>query len=781
MLLSAFYVAPGGSNSADGSAQHPWATISHAGAEVAPGDTVHVAPGTYNENVYLSVSGTSSAPITFISDVPWGAKIRSTTSIFALETHGNYVTIQGFDVSGNAANVWDGIECYGSNCNIIGNYVHDIPATTSGGNGGSGIDTSGNYYSTDINTIGNVVGNIGSPGTDCEGIFYAMNGGNCYNNIVYNCAKEGIGIWHAGQHINISNNLCFNNATSGICVGTGDSASKGSSGDYNVVTNNICYDNNIGIFEENLPSTDTHDTYLNNCSYNNGTNWSLEWNSESGAVTADPQFVNFQLNGSGPWAGGTANYQLAAGSPCIGAGTSVDMPATDFNGVARPADGPYDIGPCQFTSSDTTPPTVISETPGNNGTGVSVSTSCVFTFSEPIQSSTINFTLKSAANSVVTTSLSYDPATNTATLTPTASLAYSTTYTATVSGATDMAGNVMTAPVSETFTTASAPPAAITNATIWSSTATPAILSATDSKAVELGVKFRSDVNGYITGIRFYKGSGNTGTHVGHLWTSTGTLLATATFSKETASGWQQVNFATPVAITANTTYIVSYYAPAGHYAYNLNYFASSGIDNGVLHALSNSAGGGDGVYLYASGGGFPTSTYEASNYWVDVVFNSALTNATIGDPGFEQVVVGAGHFQYDPPGSPWAFSGSSGISGNNSGFTSGNPPAPQGSQVAFLQETGSFTQTVADWAAGSYVLTFDAAQRGNYGVSGQNFNVLIDGNIVGTFTPSGTSYQSYSTAVFTVTTAGLLTITFQGLDSAGGDNTAFIDGVSVS
>ena len=142
---------------------------------------------------------------------------------------------------------------------------------------------------------------------------------------------------------------------------------------------------------------------------------------------------------------------------------------------------------------------------------------------------------------------------------------------------------------------------------------------------------------------------------------------------------------------------------------------------------------------------------------------------------------MGAGHFQYDPTGSPWAFSGSSGISGNNSGFTSGNPPAPQGSQVAFLQETGSFTQTVADWAAGSYVLTFDAAQRGNFGVSRQNFNVLIDGNIVGTFTPSGTSYQSYSTAVFTVTTAGPLTITFQGLDSAGGDNTAFIDGVSVS
>ena len=152
----------------------------------------------------------------------------------------------------------------------------------------------------------------------------------------------------------------------------------------------------------------------------------------------------------------------------------------------------------------------------------------------------------------------------------------------------------------------------------------------------------------------------------------------------------------------------------------------------------------------------------------------------SIGDPGFEQPAVATGAFKYDPTGSPWVFTGGSGISGNNSGFTSGNPPAPQGVQVAFLQGTGSFTQSVTGWAAGSYVLTFDAAQRGNVGVSQQNLDVLIDGIVVGTFTPSGTSYQSYSTVAFTVT-AGTHTIEFQGLDSAGGDNTAFIDAVSIS
>ena len=153
---------------------------------------------------------------------------------------------------------------------------------------------------------------------------------------------------------------------------------------------------------------------------------------------------------------------------------------------------------------------------------------------------------------------------------------------------------------------------------------------------------------------------------------------------------------------------------------------------------------------------------------------------SSVADSGFETVQVGSGHYMYNPTGSPWTFAGNSGIAANNSAFTSGNPPAPQGTQVAFLQTTGSFTQTVTGWAAGSYVLTFDAAQRGNYQASHQDFEVLVDGTVISTFTPSGTSYLSYSTVAFTVT-AGSHTITFQGLDSAGGDNTAFVDAVSIA
>jgi hypothetical protein len=141
---------------------------------------------------------------------------------------------------------------------------------------------------------------------------------------------------------------------------------------------------------------------------------------------------------------------------------------------------------------------------------------------------------------------------------------------------------------------------------------------------VELGVKFKSDVDGKITGIRFYKDATNTGTHIGSLWTASGTELASATFTNETASGWQQVTFATPVTITAGTVYVASYLAPAGHYAADGSFFATSGVDNGPLHALKDGTSGGNGVYRYGSTSAFPTDTFNATNYWVDVVFSTS-------------------------------------------------------------------------------------------------------------------------------------------------------------
>lgn len=170
---------------------------------------------------------------------------------------------------------------------------------------------------------------------------------------------------------------------------------------------------------------------------------------------------------------------------------------------------------------------------------------------------------------------------------------------------------------------------ASTPESIWPSTATPAHAAATDGASVEVGVKFTAAVSGSVTGIRFYKGAGNTGAHVGHLWTLSQTKLAEVTFSSETASGWQSANFATPVQLTAGTTYIASYLAPTGHYAYDNspndpNTLASAVTNaSGNLTALASGASGGNGVYVYTSlpGGAYPNNTFNNSNYWADVLF----------------------------------------------------------------------------------------------------------------------------------------------------------------
>ena len=154
---------------------------------------------------------------------------------------------------------------------------------------------------------------------------------------------------------------------------------------------------------------------------------------------------------------------------------------------------------------------------------------------------------------------------------------------------------------------------------LWSLSTAPGPIE-NEAGAVELGVKFTADVSGSITGLRFYKYAQNTGTHVGRLWTAAGQLLATVTFSGETAAGWQQATFAAPVAITANTTYIASYHTTTGFYAMTAPGFTAA-VNAGPLHALASGTSGGNGVYRYGAGGVVPNQTYNAANYWVDVVF----------------------------------------------------------------------------------------------------------------------------------------------------------------
>src|SRR5215471_11495983 len=157
--------------------------------------------------------------------------------------------------------------------------------------------------------------------------------------------------------------------------------------------------------------------------------------------------------------------------------------------------------------------------------------------------------------------------------------------------------------------------------TIWNPTITPVNPSINDANPIEIGVKFRSVIDGFISGVRFYKGASNGGTHVGHLWAMDGTKLAEVTFTGETASGWQQMMFSSPVAITPGTVYMASVYLPQGHYAADSSYFASA-YDVWPLHAQADGESGNNGAFRYGSTG-FPDTSFSATNYWVDVVFDN--------------------------------------------------------------------------------------------------------------------------------------------------------------
>jgi methionine-rich copper-binding protein CopC len=293
-------------------------------------------------------------------------------------------------------------------------------------------------------------------------------------------------------------------------------------------------------------------------------------------------------------------------------GSSSTFPSNSFNATNYWVDVVY------TTSSGVFTPTVTGVTPGSGSSGNPDSVAPTATFSQAVVPSSVSFTLKDSGGNMVSGTTAMDSTNTVATFTASSSLAPDTTYTATVSGAQTSSGATMSSPFSWSFTTAgSACPCSL-----WSSTAQPSTASAADTSAVNLGVEFTPSANGWIAGIRFYKGSGNTGTHIGALWTTGGSLLGQVTFTSESASGWQQANFSSPIPVTAGTTYVASYLAPSGGYSIDSAYFASQGLTNGPLTAPQSSAVSlGNGLYGYGSSLTFPNNSFNGTNYWVDVVF----------------------------------------------------------------------------------------------------------------------------------------------------------------
>src|SRR5262249_39525250 len=204
--------------------------------------------------------------------------------------------------------------------------------------------------------------------------------------------------------------------------------------------------------------------------------------------------------------------------------------------------------PAMITVTVVSPMQVLSTTPDSGATGVSTGAAPRARFSKSLDPTSANVStvlLRDAANNLIPGAVSCSPSEGAVALVPQAQLQAGQTYTVTLKGGaaaphiTDSTGIPLGSDYTWSFTTATA--TAVTGLSIWANSVTPANTIFNDPVAVEVGLKFCSDSNGVITGVRFYKGgAANGGQHTGHLWNSSGMMLGAATFYNETASGWQQ-------------------------------------------------------------------------------------------------------------------------------------------------------------------------------------------------------------------------------------------------
>ncbi|MGA9860424.1 MAG: DUF4082 domain-containing protein [Solirubrobacteraceae bacterium] len=349
-------------------------------------------------------------------------------------------------------------------------------------------------------------------------------------------------------------------------------------------------------------------------------------------VTGTPGFDSVTLNWSAPATGGApAQYTI---TPYIGSTAQMPVtvtgtpPATTATVTGLQQGTPYTFtvqasnpngnGAVSAASSPITPSGPMAPAPPTGVTAIPARGQARVSWTAP------------ANNGSAITGYTITPYLGSTPQTPTQTLNGSATS-ATITGLTNGSAYTFTVAASNGLGTgaASAASAVVTPDDTLFDFSTPATVDSGDSSAGNLGIKFTVDTSGTVNGIRFYKASTNTGAHIGSLWTSTGTLLASATFSNESTSGWQTVTFSSPVTVVPGTTYVASYFAPNGHYSFDAGALYSA-INNAPLHAPATGVTS-NAVYNYSSSSSFPTSTYNADNYWVDILFNPAPPGQVTG------------------------------------------------------------------------------------------------------------------------------------------------------
>lgn len=164
------------------------------------------------------------------------------------------------------------------------------------------------------------------------------------------------------------------------------------------------------------------------------------------------------------------------------------------------------------------------------------------------------------------------------------------------------------------------------------------------------------------------------------------------------------------------------------------------------------------------------------------------LTNGS-----FEAPSIGGGNYTY--PGLPygtvqgypatlagWTYAGSAlvGATGGNAWYGGSAPAGQDGAQFAALQGTSTLSQ-VFSTTGGIATLSWLAAGRPSFGCcnGNQSYNVLLNSNLLGTFSTVNGQAFGLNTINLNTLAAGTYTLTFAGLATT--DDTAFIDKVSLS
>lgn len=345
------FVAPTGSDeSGTGSRDAPYRSILTASRSARPGTIVNVLPGEYEGGFQTTASGMPGAPIRYVSEQKWAARIvspRKATRDIAWDNRGAHVVIDGFEVDGSngrSGKSWRlGIYSTGSNSLIIRNHVHDI-AKSSGcdGRGGAGVEGDSYFGGADIDLVANVVHDIGSQRCKFVQGVYQTARGTVVNNVAYRISGWGIHLWHDVQDVIVANNTVVMNGRGGILVGGGDYIWTRGPADGITVANNIVVGNRGPGIQESGHTGDRN-LFTHNLAYRNAPDWRLVTSApDQAAIRADPRFVVAD-------AVNPVEYRLGSGSPALGVCNPAFAPPLDIENVPRSGHAGCDLGAYQRT------------------------------------------------------------------------------------------------------------------------------------------------------------------------------------------------------------------------------------------------------------------------------------------------------------------------------------------------------------------------------------------------------------------------------------------------